>query len=100
MADQRFPRRAHIRRLSDFQAAYDKGRKWHCRSMTIFSLPRPGQPARLGISATRKLGGAVERNRAKRLIRELFRRHPAPAGFDIIVVPRRGVFDAAFSSLE
>ncbi len=68
--------------------------------MTIFSLARPGEASRLGIAATRKLGGAVERNRAKRLIRELFRRHPAPPGFDIVVVPRRALFDATFSSLE
>ena len=100
MADQRFRRQAHIRRRSDFKTAYDAGRKSHSRSMTIFSLPRPGQPARLGIAATRKLGGAVERNRAKRLIRELFRRHPVPPGFDIVVVPRRALFDATFSSLE
>ena len=100
MADQRFRRHAHIRRRSDFKAAYDEGRKSNSRSMTIFSLARPGQPARLGIAATRKLGGAVVRNRAKRLIRELFRRHPAPPGFDIVVVPRRVLCDATFSSLE
>lgn len=68
--------------------------------MTIFSLPRPGQVTRLGIAATRKLGGAVERNRAKRVIREVFRRNPTPPGFDIVVVPRRALFDATFSSLE
>jgi ribonuclease P protein component len=100
MTDQRFRRHAHIRRRTDFQAAYDTGRKSHSRSMTIFSLARAGQPTRLGIAATRKLGGAVERNRAKRLIRELFRRHPVPPGFDIVVVPRRALFDATFSSLE
>jgi ribonuclease P protein component len=100
MTDQRFRRQAHIRRRTDFQAAYDTGRKSNSRSMTIFSLARPGQASRLGIAATRKLGGAVERNLAKRLIRELFRRHPAPPGFDIVVVPRRALFDATFSSLE
>jgi ribonuclease P protein component len=98
--DQRFRRRQHIRRWADFQAAYDGGRRLGSRSMTVFSLPRPGEGSRLGIAATRKLGGAVERNRAKRLIRELFRRNPAPPGFDLVVVPRRALFDATFSSLE
>jgi ribonuclease P protein component len=68
--------------------------------MLIFSLAREGRPTRLGIAATRKLGIAVERNRAKRRVRELFRQHPAPAGFDIVVVPRRSLVDASFSSLE
>ena len=60
------------------------------------------QPARLGIVASRKLGDAVRRNRAKRLIRELFRHlDPLPvAGPDVVVIPRRELFDAPFSDLE
>jgi ribonuclease P protein component len=68
--------------------------------MTIFLLPRPDDVTRLGIAATKKIGGAVDRNRAKRLVREIFRRNPAPPGYDIVVVPRRRVFDVSFSSLE
>jgi ribonuclease P protein component len=98
--DQRFRAGQHIRRRADFKAAYDGGRKIGSRTMTVFLLPRAGQPTRLGIAATRKLGGAVERNRAKRLIRELFRRNPAPSGLDLVVVPRRALLDATFSSLE
>jgi len=79
---------------------YDNGRKHHGRHMLVFSLVREGKPARLGIAATRKLGMAVERNRAKRRVRELFRQHPAPAGFDIVVVPRRSLIDAPFTTLE
>ena len=45
--------------------------------------------SRLGIAATRKLGGAVVRNRAKRLVREVFRQADVPAGLDIVVIPRR-----------
>jgi ribonuclease P protein component len=98
--DQRFRGHQRIRRRSEYKAVYDGGRKLGGRAMTIMSLARPGQASRLGIAATRKLGDAVRRNRAKRLIRELFRRHPAPPGFDIVVVPRRALFDATFSSLE
>jgi ribonuclease P protein component len=68
--------------------------------MLVFALAREGQPARLGIAATRKLGMAVERNRAKRRVRELFRHHPAPPGFDIVIVPRRSLIDAPYTSLE
>jgi ribonuclease P protein component len=100
-ADQRFRGHQHIRQRAEFQQVYDRGRKHQGRFMLVFTLPRDGQqPARLGIAATRKLGKAVERNRAKRLVRELFRRHPAPPGVDIVVVPRRPLIDASYASLE
>lgn len=99
-ASQRFRGAQRIRRRAEYQAVYDGGRKLSSRTMTVFTLPRPGRTTRLGIAATRKLGGAVERNRAKRLIRELFRRNPAPSGYDIVVVPRRTLFDATYLSLE
>lgn len=68
--------------------------------MMLFVAPNGGTAARFGVAATRKLGSAVERNRAKRLARELFRRHKLAAGLDIIVVPRREMLDAPFASLE
>jgi ribonuclease P protein component len=55
---------------------------------------------RLGIAATRKFGGAVQRNRAKRLIREVFRRNKIAPGFDIVVIPKRELLDASLSALE
>jgi ribonuclease P protein component len=55
---------------------------------------------RLGVAATRKLGGAVVRNRAKRLVREVFRRSGIAPGFDIIVVPRRELLGIPFAVLE
>ena len=100
MTDQRFRRGQHIRHRTEFQYVYDRGRKLHGRTMTIFLLPRTDASTRLGIAATKKIGGAVARNRAKRLVREVFRRNPAPPGYDIVVVPRRQVFDVSFSSLE
>jgi ribonuclease P protein component len=54
----------------------------------------------LGIAATRRLGGAVERNRAKRLIREVFRRHKVAPGFDVVVVPKRELLDASLTAIE
>ena len=99
MPEHRFRGHQHIRQRRDFLQIYDRGRKHSGRFMTVFSLRREG-PSRLGIAATRKLGIAVERNRAKRLIRELFRLNPAPPGFDIVVIPRRALFGASFSTLE
>jgi ribonuclease P protein component len=68
--------------------------------MTVFVLPNGGAVTRLGIAATRKIGSSVDRNRAKRLAREVFRRHNMAAGLDIVIVPRREMLDAPFASLE
>ena len=68
--------------------------------MTLFVAPNGGSRCRLGVAATRKLGSAVVRNRAKRLARELFRKQKPPAGLDVILVPRREMLDAPFASLE
>jgi len=89
-----------VRRRSEFERAYDTGVRIHGRFMTLFVVANGTGTSRLGVSATRKLGSAVERNRAKRLVRELFRSRRVAAGFDIIVVPRREMFDAPFASLE
>src|SRR6187549_4074879 len=68
--------------------------------MTLFIVPNGGARTRFGVAASRKLGQAVERNRAKRLAREVFRRNKIAAGLDIVIVPRREMLDASFLSLE
>jgi ribonuclease P protein component len=66
----------------------------------LFMLPNHQPHGRLGIAATRKLGGAVQRNRAKRLLREVFRRNKIAPGFDVVVVARRDLVDASLTVLE
>jgi len=66
----------------------------------VFLLANEHGIGRLGIAATRKFGGAVQRNRAKRLIREVFRRNKIAPGFDIVVIPKRELLDASLSALE
>jgi ribonuclease P protein component len=97
---ERFTRLEHIRRRADFERAYSTGIRIHARYMTVFVVPNGGSAARLGVAATRKLGPAVDRNRVKRLAREVFRRHKPGEGVDVVVVPRREMLDASFSSLE
>ena len=89
-----------VRRRPDFERAYETGLRIHARFMTLFVVANGGVATRLGVAATRKLGSAVERNRAKRLAREIFRRHKAGTGLDIVIVPRREMLDASFASLE
>ena len=66
----------------------------------MFVLANEHGVGRLGIAATKKLGGSVERNRAKRLIREVFRRNKIAPGFDVVVIPKRDMLDASLSTLE
>jgi ribonuclease P protein component len=89
----------HIRRRADFERIYEGGSRQIGRCMIVFVRPGLGPGSRLGIAATRKLGSAVLRNRAKRLVREVFRLNK-PAGLDLVVVPRREMFDASYASLE
>jgi ribonuclease P protein component len=89
-----------IRRRADFKQVYELGSRVHSRYCTLFILPNAGRMGRLGIAATRKLGGAVQRNRAKRLIREVFRRNKLADGFDVVVVPKRDLLDASLTVLE
>lgn len=73
------------------------------RFFTVLLTPNTAGRARLGIVASRKLGDAVRRNRAKRLIREVFRKTPPlrrRQSVDVVVIPRRELFDALYSSLE
>jgi ribonuclease P protein component len=89
-----------IRRRPEFERVYNEGTRISGRFMTVFLLATERPGPRFGVAATRKMGNAVERNRAKRLARELFRRHKLTAGYDIVIVPRREMLDAPFASLE
>lgn len=96
----RFRPPEHVRKRADFELIYKTGFKRSSRLMTMFTMEREAGPARLGIAATRKMGAAVERNRAKRLARELFRHHKPERPVDIVVVPRREMLDASYDRVE
>jgi ribonuclease P protein component len=89
-----------IRRRADFQHVYQHGVRLSSRFATVFVLANRLEFGRLGIAATRRLGDAVVRNRAKRLIREVFRRNKIASGFDVVVVPKRELLDASLTVLE
>ena len=84
---EKFPRSVRIVRSSDYQAIYKTGFKIHSPHFVLFSRGNALGYSRLGITASRKVGGAVVRNRVKRLFREIFRRslNQIPNRFDIVV---------------
>jgi len=96
----RFLHAEHVRKRADFERIYKDGSKQSGRLMTMFTHPRESGPARLGIAATRKIGPAVVRNRAKRLVRELFRHNKPAVSIDVVVVPRREMAGANYARLE
>jgi ribonuclease P protein component len=89
-----FPAAARIRRRPEFLRVYEQGARVRARLMTVVALRNGRGCSRLGVAATKKLGGSVVRNRAKRLVRELFRAAEVPPGLDIVVIPRPDMLNA------
>jgi ribonuclease P protein component len=100
--EARFPKANRLLRRPQFSRVFETGLRVQGRFLTVLLTSNDTGRPRLGIVASRKLGNAVKRNRAKRLIREAFRRSEAPGGrgVDVLVIPRREIFDAAFTNVE
>lgn len=91
----------------EFQAVQHRGRRVAARYVTLIGRPNDRGCDRLGIIASRKVGPAVVRNRAKRRVREIFR-HEQPdraiasgrRPFDVVVIVRRELADAPYAAVS
>jgi ribonuclease P protein component len=103
MPSHRFCKTQRVRRKAEFQRVFDSGLRVPSRYFTLLVANGPGRVSRLGIVASRKLGDAVRRNRAKRLIREVFRVNQplqGGAGLDLVIIPRRELLNAPLGEIE
>jgi ribonuclease P protein component len=78
-----------IRKTAEFRAVYRARNRAADGRLVAYARPNGSDTTRLGVSVGRRCGGAVARNRIKRLLREAFRRARGewPAGYDVVLVP-------------
>jgi ribonuclease P protein component len=114
----RFPRTARLLRHADFERVYKQGRRHFSASMTVFYWPRPqadaaaqdqrpaqhttaAQGLRVGFTVGRALGGAVQRNRMKRRLREAVRltRPVAGVAADVVINPKKSLLTTDFADV-
>ena len=100
--DRGLSRRQRLTRSSLFEEAYDQGRKEVSRTMVIYLRRGEGASLRLGVVASRKVGKAPLRNRARRLMREAWRlhRHRFSGQVDVVLIARAAAARARFAEIE
>lgn len=97
-----FSCRERLRKTADFNRVYSNGRRVAHSSLVLIFDASPTELTRLGLSVGKRIGGAVVRNRVKRLLREAFRlnKYRLKKGYDILLVARKGVEDLTFREME
>lgn len=91
-----------IKSNKDFMKVYKKGRFSANSLITVYFLPNRSPYNRIGITTSKKIGNAVQRNRARRIIRAAYRNTEKlfPIGFDIIFVARTDILNAKSTNIE
>ena len=99
---EEFPHKVRIVKSSDYRVLYREGRKIPSERFVLFGRENGIGHHRLGLTVSRKVGGAVVRNRVKRLFREIFRRSSGeiPSHYDILVNAKSGCVGASYFELR
>jgi ribonuclease P protein component len=95
-------KRFRLRKNSDFQRVYRKGHSWVHPLLVLYALRNDLGYSRFGFSASKQVGGAVVRNRARRLMREAIRLRQAMIadGWDMVIIARRPMGEANFHQVD
>ena len=98
---QTFAKADRLRKRREFLEVQHEGRKIHSRDLLILVCSRADTSQRVGITVSTKVGGAVQRNRVKRVLREVWRRHHRvlPEGLDVVMIAKRTAVDATLAEL-
>lgn len=91
-----------LHKSSDYKLLFDKGVKQHTKHLIVFTMQKNDGPTRLGLTVSRKVGGAVVRNRIKRQLREIFRLSLSYnlKSTDIMVVVKRNASSLDYKQLN
>jgi ribonuclease P protein component len=102
LTSQAFPKTFRLLHRSEFRRVYDEGQRRSASLCTVFFRPNGLPHSRLGITTPARLGNAVQRNRLRRRVREVFRLNRAnlPGGWDLLVNPRQAVGKVPFATLQ
>ncbi len=95
-------RKQRLQHTAQFKETYDQNRRWHGRHMVLFLRAAPDASLRLGVVASKKVGNAPERARAKRRLRDAFRRnrsHFTASTDDVVLVARRSILTADWNNV-
>jgi len=100
--DRKLPRSRRIRKRAEYLRLQKTGQRRVCRGFVVITTRGSWQESRIGITASRRVGGAVVRNRVKRLVREFFRnyRHHLTPQRDVLVIARPHVAKLSYSELK
>jgi ribonuclease P protein component len=103
-ASKRFPKSHRLLKHADFDRVYKQGRRHFAQHMTVFYLARATDDdgLRVGFTVSKALGGAVQRNRMKRRLREAVRLNGVQRNLaaDIVINPKRSLLAAEFPELQ
>ncbi len=89
-----------LKRAADYRSVFAKGRRASDALMTVTAARSQGPGARFGLSVSKKVGGAVQRNRVKRRLREILRTLELVGDWDVVITARPAAADAAFGSMR
>jgi len=97
-----FGRARKIKKRGEISRLFKEGRRWECSCFTLIYEENALGYGRLGVIVSKKLGNAVERNRVKRMFREVYRCNVrnSPPFFDILIKPRPGVKTGFWDAAE